>query len=122
MNEAIKELRSLPEKTKALRDELEALFKNLPLNQKAAPAGKNCFTMKLSDLSPSGNLSPSHYDFKVQHTALSQIIHLSPLDTLDKKFRDIIKTGKITRSYNDVLILHPEVVDKIKEIWLSDSN
>ena len=122
MKGALKEIIKMQEKTKALRDDLEVLFKNLPLNQNAVPAGKNCFTMKLSDLSSSGNLSPSHYDFKVQHTALSQIIHLSPLDTLDKKFRDIIKTGKITRSYNDVLVLHPEVVAKIKEIWLGDSN
>jgi len=120
--EALKELRELPEKTQTLRDEIVVLFKNLEQNPDITPAGAGCFTMNLSNLSPSGNLSPSHYDFKVQYEALERILRLTPLFNLDKRIKEIISTGKIVRPHNDVLILHPKVVEKIKEIWLTDSN
>jgi len=120
--EALKELRELPEKTQTLRDEIVVLFKNLEQNPDITPAGAGCFTMNLSNLSSSGNLSPSHYDFKVQYEALERILRLTPLFNLDKRIKEIISTGKIVRPHNDVLILHPKVVEKIKEIWLTDSN
>ena len=122
MNESLKELRALPKKTKALRDDIKVLFKNLKQNPDITPAGAGCFTMNLSNLSWSGNLSPSHYDFEVQYKALRKVIRLTPLDKLDDKFLEIIRTGKIAKSSNEVLTLHPKVVEKIKEIWLTDSN
>jgi hypothetical protein len=111
---ALEKLAGLPSQVQQIRDGLEVLFKNLPSSPDTVPAGKGCFTMKLSALT--GNvLDPCYYDYKTQHTALKDLIQTYPLDKMESKLLEVCKTGKITRSYTNTTKLHPDVLKFIQE-------
>lgn len=114
----VKELRSLPSKVQALRAGLEDLIKNLPQNQDATPVGSgSAFTVKLSDLSKDKILSPVYYDFKAQHKLFLNVIQLTPIDKLDTKMKGILDTGYIAG-----VKINPQVLEAVRQIWLSEPN
>jgi hypothetical protein len=110
----LRKLAELPSQVQQIRNDLKALFKNLPSNSAATHQGGNSFCIKQPDM-VDGIISPDYYHFESQHKVLDDLIQTYPLDSMRDKLLEVCKTGKIIRSYNNRTLLHPTVLTFVRE-------
>jgi hypothetical protein len=115
--EETRKISELIELGKTLRKQIQDKIKALPDNPRINRLGKNCFTMKQSDLGD--NWTPEHHDFKRTYETICEKLESVKLENVEKALLDmILKEQVVTQNKNSKnrLNLHKDVIEHLKTI------
>ena len=89
---------------------------NFEQNPKIKPLSKNCFTINLKDLSGGLNLSPFHYNYKLQYEYIGEVIKNTKIECVLYVLMNIVKYGTHTKDRYEIQRFNPVVIQKISEL------
>jgi hypothetical protein len=114
-------------KVNILNERLIQKIEALPENPAITRLGKNCYTIKISDLGTT-NWTPFYHDFTHQYKFLRAIIENYDINQVEQIFQEILQNGtcklskslKTTDGYtfegrHDIYRFHPDVIAFLKE-------
>ena len=112
-----KSIEDIKKQADTIRRKLKERIESLPDNPRINRLGKNCFTIKLSDLGDKLNLSPAHHDFKRQYQLICEVIDRKDLRKLPEFFKGLIDKGiLVDHPQYRRLNLHKDVIEFLREI------
>lgn len=106
------------DKVNKLKADLKALISGLPENPDITPLGGTCYSVSSSALNQHDNWSPSYYRFQSQYkTIIDEVIEKTPLERLETRMDEILKSGTVYKKNQGTIKLHPEVIKHLRQAW-----
>ena len=110
--------KSIIDKINQIKSELLELaekVRGLPPNPNVDQLGKNCISIKSSELFKHDVWTPAYYIFSDQYNTIAQLIETLPIDEVLDKLNRIVKTKRYYLKGNTIMF-HPQVIENLKTI------